>query len=555
MASRKDTKSTRKPELVPRTPRGRISRVAVASKQEGQPGSIRINVPGGLRESSQQEAFLLGLPATHQNLAAVQGVLDKINARIHILRDLSVKDLSKEELKNYILELLGQPNLAKAKPVPGIALDTLLLEFMKHMRLTLRRSEGTLSMYQTLYNVVVELETTDLSHSSKILEELAKLEYPAYYRILQKLSFCCDWAVEGEKIRKNPFSSVLRLLNEPKPTDKHPDPFSLQAMERIIGTYRNHPRYHHYADLIEFYFLTGVRTGEAVALLWSDIDFEKCVIYIRKTISNVRGKPDPRDETKTKKNREFPIEDPALISLLQKLWSAGRKMSDFVFQEPDGNHIDRNRLYYSWYGKRAKKTLEDGTEKEYFAQGIVSKLAALGEENGGIDHYRPQYNTRHTFISLAIEGMIKLNESTMQDIATLADYVGNSADVILEHYLGRSGKRKIVIISQSRKGSEASKPNGEGFQAQTAQLQQAVELEQQNSQLKNVLQSLVQFTHTVMLQFVPEALRSQLSAFVATLVKDHLPTSSSNKLELDESLEEEIAKCAVWLSLENDANS
>ena len=93
-------------------------------------------------------------------------------------------------------------------------------------------------------------------------------------------------------------------------------------MERILDAYRHHPRYHHYADLIEFLFLTAARTGEAVALFRSDIDFEKGVIHIRKTIAYVRGKPDPRDTTKTGKNREFPIEDPALEKLLRRVCSA-----------------------------------------------------------------------------------------------------------------------------------------------------------------------------------------------------------------------------------------
>lgn len=135
------------------------------------------------------------------------------------------------------------------------------------------------------------------------------------------------------------------------------------------------------------------------------------VIHIRKTISIVRGKHDPKDETKTKEDRDFPIEDPALERLLQKLWSPDKKQDDFVFQEPNGDHVDRNRFYYSWRGKPDSCKLKSGTEGRYLIKGVVPKLADLGEEKGGIDHYRPQYATRHTFISLAVEGMIELNDS------------------------------------------------------------------------------------------------------------------------------------------------
>jgi len=454
--------------------------------------------------------------------------------------------MTKEELKNYILDQLG---LQKAKPRVGITLDTLFLEFMTYQRLVLRRSKSTLAVYETTHNVIMTLETKDISQSNKILEELAKLKDSAHYRTLQKLSVCCNWAVEQEKISKNPFLSALKGLKEPKPTDDAPDPFSRQAMERILEAYRHHPRYHHYADLIEFYFLTAARTGEAVALLHSDIDFEKGMIHIRKTIAYVRSKPDARDTTKTGKDREFPIEDPALEKLLRRVCS-NKKPSDFVFQESDGSHIDRNKFYYSWYGGLRYFKLKDGTQKEHFVKGIVSKLAALDEESGGIDHYRPQYNTRHTFISLAIEGLVELNESTMRDVVTLAHYVGNSADVILEHYLGRSGKRGIVVISRSQEESEAPKSDGKISQPQSLQPQQISELEQRNSRLQMALQSLVQFTHTVLLQFVPEAFRPQMTEFVTALVSTHLPNLIFDQAESPE-LDEEIVKCAAWLTLES----
>lgn len=549
MPPKKKTKTTNKREQVLRSPRGYISQTVVPSKQPGQLGSIRINIPGKLRENSHQEALLLGLPATRQNLAEVEEVLEKTNARIYILKNLNVKDMTKEELKNHILDQLG---LQTAKPRVGITLDTLFLDFMSYQRLVLRRSESTLVAYETTYNVIMTLETKDISQSNKILEELAKLKDSAHYRTLQKLSICCNWAVEQEKIGKNPFLRVLKELKEPKPTDEAPDPFSRQAMERILDAYRQHRRYYHYADLIEFLFLTGARTGEAVALLRSDIDFEKGVIHIRKTIANVNSKPDPRDTTKTGKNREFPIEDPALKELLRRVCSSSKKPNDFVFQESDGSHIDRNKFYYSWYGLKRFK-LKDGTQKEYFYKGIVSKLAALDEENGGIDHYRPQYNTRHTFISLAIEGLVELNESTMRDVVTLAHYVGNSADVILEHYLGRSGKRRIVVISCSQEESEAPKSDGKFSQRQSLKPQQISELEQRNSRLQMALQSLVSFIHTVLLQSVPEALRPGMAEFVTALVSTHLPNLIFDKAESPE-LDDEIVKCAALLTLESNSD-
>jgi integrase len=495
------------------------------------------------------------LPATHKNLADVHGALEKINARIHLLQDLDVKEMSKQELRDYILKQLGQPEQPRATLQTGIALDTLLLDYMEHARIKLQQSEGTLSLYLTAYNVILRLTTKDLSKAEEIMNELAGLEYGSYYRTLQKISVCCNWAVEKEKIHKNPFLSTLKSLKEPNHSDTYPDPFSRQAMARIMEAYCLHPRYSRYADLVEFYFLTGARTGEAVALRWGDIDFKRAIIHIRKTIALVRGKHDPRNQTKTRRNREFPIEDPALKELLQRRWSPDKKPNDFVFQEPGGSHINRVRFYYSWYGQ--KRYTPQGTDQEAkFTQGIVSKLAALGEEEDGIDHYRPQYNTRHTFITLAIEGLVELNESTMRDITTLAKYVGNSADIILEHYLGGSDSRTMVVISHNHKGSEGPKTvSGKKAEDRVASSQQIVELERHNSRLQATLRSLVQFVHAALLQFVPEALRTQLSEFATKLVGNDLPNPLSHSSESFEALDEEIAQCAALLTLDFNSDS
>jgi pyruvate-formate lyase-activating enzyme len=140
----------------------------------------------------------------------------------------------------------------------------------------------------------------------------------------------------------------------------------------------------------------------------------------------------------------------------------------------------------------------------------------------------------------------------MQEVVSLADYVGNSADVILRHYLGRSKRRKIVIVSESSKKTEVANSEEGKPQAHAAQIKQVVELEHQNVRLQTILQSLVRFIQAILAQFVPEAQRAQLLAFVTTVVDHDLPSSNSNTLEPVKSLDEELAECAAWLSFQDD---
>lgn len=543
----KPSKNQRKKEQKPRSPRGHLSATIRPSSQKESPGQIRINIPATLRHERKQDYFSLGLPATPKNLIDVYAALEKIDARVNILQELNLLDMSKEELKNHILSQLGQPN-EELKSKPNVEIDRLLIDYIEHARSILKRSLGTLSIYLTVYNSIKNLSTKNLSDYTNIIAELANLEESAYHRALQKLSVCCDWAVEEDRIRKNPFKSTLKALKSPRETDKHPDPFSWQAAEQIIKAYRNHSRYQNYAKLIEFLFKTGLRTGEAVGLIWSNIELEKGIIHIRKTMSLVRGKHTLRHQTKTGKNRDFPIEDPIVEKILRELWTPNKKGTDYVFQELNGSHVDRNRLYYSWYGSRNNNSSEDGTKKEYFSPGIVSKLASLPEDQGGIDHYRPLYNTRHTFITFVLGRMVQLNEFTMKDVVQLSEYTGHDPEVLFEHYLGRSGNRKLVNTSLLYEEAEALNAANVNHLSSTIH-QQVIELEQHNSRLQATLQSLVEFIATLTSQFVPELQRSSVLTFVKTLVPNYISGSISARTAPAPS-SDEMTECAAWIASE-----
>ncbi|MCD8490916.1 MAG: tyrosine-type recombinase/integrase [Geovibrio sp.] len=60
-------------------------------------------------------------------------------------------------------------------------------------------------------------------------------------------------------------------------------------------------------------FYTGMRTGELLALKWSDIDFSKYTITVQRTITKNRIK----ESTKTEKSRTIDI-IPALEAYFKK---------------------------------------------------------------------------------------------------------------------------------------------------------------------------------------------------------------------------------------------
>ena len=91
-----------------------------------------------------------------------------------------------------------------------------------------------------------------------------------------------------------------------------------------------------------------------------------------------------------------------------------RSPDDLVFSNLNGRAINpANFLHNSWKGEGSKgKT------------GIVTQLVL----DGKVERYRPQYNTRHTFITECLEAGISIPQ--------IARWVGNSAGTLLAHYGG-----------------------------------------------------------------------------------------------------------------------
>jgi integrase len=189
-----------------------------------------------------------------------------------------------------------------------------------------------------------------------------------------------------------------------------------------------------YAPLIEFYFLTGCRTSEALPLTWKDIDFERNVIRFSKSLGLSTKKV---KDTKTGEVRLFYFSDnPSLKELLLRL--KNESTNDLVFPAKNKKYFSYFNIVVSWRGQVCKKVLKDGAERTYCYPGVVTQLA----DEGKISTYLSCYHTRHTYITLTAHAN-KHNNNALLYIATSC---GNSVDVILRHYLGVSEEAKIIQV-------------------------------------------------------------------------------------------------------------
>ncbi|OKH39069.1 hypothetical protein NIES2119_08035 [[Phormidium ambiguum] IAM M-71] len=206
-------------------------------------------------------------------------------------------------------------------------------------------------------------------------------------RILQNLKACWDWGIKNGFIQQNIWENLAELIKADPPN--RPRPFSDEEVKAIVAGFKK--LYPDYEPIIKFLFLTGCRIGEARALQWGDISSDCSRIEIRASM-NDRGK---RKGTKTHKNRTLVSSEP-VRNLLKQLKGRG---TQFVFVS-DGKAINHRKLAGRW-------------------QRVLAKA--------GID-YRKAYNTRHTFISHALEkGVPPL---------ALASQTGHDTQTLFEYYAG-----------------------------------------------------------------------------------------------------------------------
>ncbi|GAA9742624.1 hypothetical protein VN0139_12060 [Helicobacter pylori] len=212
------------------------------------------------------------------------------------------------------------------------------------------------------------------------------------------LEFC-----EGEQfLEKNPYFAIT--LKNAQEGEKI-EPFNLEEIKTLI---ENAPSLRLKAFLVVAFF-TGLRTGEQLALLWSDIDFENKKINIDKSL-NLSG------VITTPKNKPS-IRQVDLLEPVEKI------LKELKASEP----ANKKMIFLSI----PKRTQE-------FQQAFKKLLKALNLKE------RKLYTTRHTFASL----MLSQGEESMWVSKMLGHKDLNTTYSAYSHYIPKQDKERAKFIKE-----------------------------------------------------------------------------------------------------------
>lgn len=198
-------------------------------------------------------------------------------------------------------------------------------------------------------------------------------------------------AVADGLMEKNPCGAIEAAAWQKKKVD----PFSLEEADAILRHIaEKYPE--QVRNFYEFQFFTGLRTGEAIGLAWTEVDMRAKTIVVKQAFVT-----DELTDTKTSRERTVQLNSRALAALKrQKAWTYLQETGR-VFHDP---------------GTGRPWAYEQNARKRYWEPTIK----ALGIR------YRRPYNTRHTYATVGL--MAGVNPAYM------AGQLGHGTDVFFKDY-------------------------------------------------------------------------------------------------------------------------
>lgn len=203
-----------------------------------------------------------------------------------------------------------------------------------------------------------------------IRNDISKLTYSRNYknRIIALFNEISEFAYNNSMINEHHLKKV-RLIMIPLPgfdiKPKH-NIWTKEQYKKFIATFNDNDKY---KVLFQWLFFSGCRIGEALALMWSDYDPQKQLIYINKTTSSRVGIGGPLiTQTKTRAGTRYILLNDQMNEQMQKL-------SDSYNNGPNS---------FIFFG--GDKPIGDSTVRRYFN---------IHAQNAGLPHIT-LHEIRHT---------------------------------------------------------------------------------------------------------------------------------------------------------------
>lgn len=293
--------------------------------------------------------------------------------------------------------------------------DLVSEEYFKSLEQTKKKS--TIYTYLKDYNKHIYpyfksfyIDNINIQDISKWAENLLKNDYKIEYlnKMQHILKSIFDFGIKNYGLEYNPVAIYGRFEEKKDSIIKDEEKLryiTKEEFDKFISVVD--PGLYH--NLFTTLYYTGARIGEALALTWNDIDFNKNEITINKTIYKVKGE---YTITSTKNNINRKIKMSKILK--EELYNAYNKYKDF------------KDFSYTWYIFGGTIPLSTTTVNRYKHKYF---------EKSGIHEIRI-HDFRHSHVSLLINEYIKSGQTdTAKFFLMMSSRLGHTVGVMQKTYM------------------------------------------------------------------------------------------------------------------------
>nr|DAI73201.1 MAG TPA: RECOMBINASE CRE [Caudoviricetes sp.] len=189
----------------------------------------------------------------------------------------------------------------------------------------------------------LKLKKITVAYCQRVVIELSKT-YVLYNHYLSVINRIFKYAVLMDVLSSNPFDKVIKPKS--RQTQRKGNFLTKEELKEFLKLAQT-TTLSYFFPLVHLMSYTGLRQGEALALKWSDIDFENKKITVNKTAARIKEKQ-TLQTPKTKNSKRVISIDPATLSIL-KSW----KKDQIKIYFKNGKHFegDKNFIFTNQRGE------------------------------------------------------------------------------------------------------------------------------------------------------------------------------------------------------------
>lgn len=176
----------------------------------------------------------------------------------------------------------------------------------------------------------LKLKKITVAYCQKVVIELSK-SYVLYNHYLSVINRIFKYAVLMDILDSNPFDKVIKPKS--RQTQRKGNFLTKDELREFLKLAQT-ATLSYFSPLVHLMSYTGLRQGEALALKWSDIDFENKKITVDKTAARIKEKQ-TLQTPKTKNSKRVISIDPTTLSIL-KSW----KKDQIKIYFKNGKHFE-----------------------------------------------------------------------------------------------------------------------------------------------------------------------------------------------------------------------